>query len=45
MVESVHKRGRTAIAAGGVAFAIILIFMELGLLGGVGALPPCFSTS
>ncbi len=32
----VHKRGRTAIAAGGVAFAVILIFMELGLLGGVG---------
>jgi len=31
-----HKRGRTAIAAGGVAFAVILIFMELGLLGGVG---------
>jgi putative ABC transport system permease protein len=32
----VHKRARTAIAAGGVAFAVILIFMELGLLGGVG---------
>ncbi len=31
-----HKRGRTAIAGGGVAFAVILIFMELGLLGGVG---------
>ena len=31
-----HKRGRTAIAAGGVAFAVVLIFMELGLLGGVG---------
>jgi putative ABC transport system permease protein len=31
-----HKRGRAAIAAGGVAFAVILIFMELGLLGGVG---------
>jgi putative ABC transport system permease protein len=31
-----HKRGRTAVAAGGVAFAVILIFMELGLLGGVG---------
>ncbi|MCE9562538.1 MAG: lipid ABC transporter [Planctomycetes bacterium] len=31
-----HKRARTAIAAGGVAFAVILIFMELGLLGGVG---------
>src|SRR5438128_798426 len=30
-----HKRGRTAIAGGGVAFAVILIFMELGLLGGV----------
>ena len=29
-----HKRGRTAIAAGGVAFAVVLIFMELGLLGG-----------
>ena len=31
-----HKRGRTVIAAGGVAFAVILIFVELGLLGGVG---------
>ncbi|MFO0825017.1 MAG: hypothetical protein U0792_18165 [Gemmataceae bacterium] len=31
-----HKQGRTAIAAGGVAFAVVLIFMELGLLGGVG---------
>jgi putative ABC transport system permease protein len=31
-----HKRGRTAIAAGGVAFAVILVFMELGFLGGVG---------
>lgn len=31
-----HKRARTAIAGGGVAFAVILIFMELGLLGGVG---------
>ncbi|HSQ57973.1 MAG TPA: FtsX-like permease family protein [Gemmata sp.] len=30
-----HKRGRTTIAAGGVAFAVILIFMELGMLGGV----------
>jgi len=31
-----HKRGRTAIAAGGVAFAVILVFVELGLLSGVG---------
>ena len=31
-----HKRTRTAIAAGGVAFAVVLVFMELGLLGGVG---------
>jgi putative ABC transport system permease protein len=31
-----HKRRRTALAAGGVAFAVTLIFMELGLLGGVG---------
>jgi putative ABC transport system permease protein len=31
-----HKRARTTIAAGGVAFAVILVFMELGLLGGVG---------
>jgi len=31
-----HKRGRTTIAAGGVGFAVILIFMEVGLLGGVG---------
>lgn len=31
-----HKRGRTAIAGGGVAFAVILIFMEIGMLGGVG---------
>jgi len=31
-----HKRKRTALAAGGVAFAVTLIFMELGLLGGVG---------
>jgi putative ABC transport system permease protein len=30
-----HKRARTTIAAGGVTFAVILIFMELGLLGGV----------
>lgn len=32
----VHKRARTLIAAAGVAFAVVLIFMELGLLGGVG---------
>ena len=32
----VHKRARTFIAAAGVAFAVILVFMELGLLGGVG---------
>jgi putative ABC transport system permease protein len=32
----IHKRGRTAIATCGVAFAVTLIFMELGLLGGVG---------
>ncbi len=32
----VHKRARTTIAAGGVAFAVTLIFMELGMLGGVG---------
>src|SRR5262249_29252862 len=31
-----HKWRRTALAAGGVAFAVTLIFMELGLLGGVG---------
>jgi putative ABC transport system permease protein len=31
-----HKQGRTAIAAGGVAFAVILVFVELGMLGGVG---------
>lgn len=31
-----HKWRRTAIAAGGVTFAVVLIFMELGLLGGVG---------
>lgn len=31
-----HKRTRTAIAASGVMFAVILIFMELGLYGGVG---------
>lgn len=32
----VHKRGRTLVAAAGVAFAVVLAFMELGLLGGVG---------
>jgi putative ABC transport system permease protein len=32
----VHKRTRTLIAAAGVAFAVILVFMELGMLGGVG---------
>jgi putative ABC transport system permease protein len=31
-----HKRARTAVAAAGVAFAVVLIFMELGLLAGVG---------
>lgn len=31
----VHKRTRTAIAAAGVAFAVALIFMELGMYGGV----------
>lgn len=31
-----QKWRRTVIAAGGVAFAVTLIFMELGLLGGVG---------
>ncbi len=31
----VHKRARTAIAVAGVAFAVVLTFMELGLLGGV----------
>lgn len=31
-----HKRGRTAVAAAGVGFAVVLVFMELGLLGGVG---------
>lgn len=30
-----HKRGRTAVAAAGVAFAVVLVFMELGLYGGV----------
>src|SRR4051812_44309168 len=32
----VHKRTRTFIAAAGVAFAVILTFMELGMFGGVG---------
>ncbi len=32
----VHKRARTLVAAAGVAFAVVLAFMELGLLGGVG---------
>ena len=32
----VHKRTRTLIAAAGVAFAVVLVFMELGMLGGVG---------
>ena len=31
-----HKGGRTAVAAAGVAFAVVLVFMELGLLDGVG---------
>ncbi len=31
----VHKRTRTAVAAAGVAFAVALIFMELGMFGGV----------
>jgi len=31
----VHKRTRTFIAASGVAFAVVLVFMELGMLGGV----------
>lgn len=30
-----HKRARTAVAAGGVAFAVLLMFMEIGFLGGV----------
>lgn len=30
-----HKRTRTAIAGAGVAFAVALIFMELGMFGGV----------
>ncbi len=32
----VHKRARTFVAAAGVAFAVVLVFMELGMLGGVG---------
>jgi putative ABC transport system permease protein len=32
----VHKRTRTLIAAAGVSFAVVLVFMELGMLGGVG---------
>jgi putative ABC transport system permease protein len=32
----VHKRTRTLLAAAGVAFAVTLIFMELGMVGGVG---------
>jgi putative ABC transport system permease protein len=32
----VHKRTRTFIAAAGVMFAVVLVFMELGMLGGVG---------
>lgn len=31
-----HKRGRTAVAVAGVAFAVVLVFMELGLYDGVG---------
>lgn len=31
-----HKRTRTGIAAAGVAFAVVLTFMELGLLAAVG---------
>jgi putative ABC transport system permease protein len=31
----IHKRTRTAIASAGVAFAVALIFMELGMYGGV----------
>ena len=30
-----HKRTRSALAAAGVAFAVVLIFMEIGLYGGV----------
>jgi putative ABC transport system permease protein len=32
----IHKRTRTLIAVSGVAFAVTLIFMELGMVGGVG---------
>lgn len=32
----IHKRTRTLIAVAGVAFAVTLIFMELGMVGGVG---------
>lgn len=31
----VHKRTRTAVAAAGVSFAVALIFMEVGMFGGV----------
>jgi putative ABC transport system permease protein len=31
----VHKRTRTLLAAAGVTFAVVLIFMELGFVGGV----------
>jgi putative ABC transport system permease protein len=31
----VYKRTRTVIASAGVAFAVVLVFMELGFLGGV----------
>jgi len=31
----IHKRTRTAVASAGVAFAVALIFMELGMYGGV----------
>jgi putative ABC transport system permease protein len=31
-----HKRTRTAVAVAGVAFAVALIFMELGMFGAVG---------
>ena len=31
----IHKRTRTAVAVAGVLFAVILIFMELGMFGGV----------
>src|SRR3954469_17253530 len=30
-----HKKTRTLIAAAGVAFAVVLVFMEFGLYGGV----------